>query len=327
MEYLTLTLVYLFLFLIVFYLSKYFKWIDIPNKRKIHKYPIYNTGGLIFYFFYLIVVSQYELNNNIELIISVGFFIVIGGFIDDRKDIEPLTKIFIILLPSAYLIYNGFFISDLGKYEVIGPIYLGKFEIPFIILAIGLLVNATNYIDGVDGLLLSFFSTCLIYYIFLVDDQELKKLLLILLLPIIFNLILNLTTQKSGLKFFTGDTGSLFIGFFLCFITIELYNNFRIHPTFLIWPLWYPIYDFLYVTYSRIKKGEPFLNPDKSHFHQIIFFRLKKNHYLTTLLFNLLNLSILICGYFLSTHSKIVSLTIFILGFFLYSFFRLKIKI
>ena len=326
MEYLALTLVYLFLFLIVFYLSKYFKWIDIPNKRKIHKYPIYNTGGLIFYSFYLIVVSQYELNNNIELIISVGFFIVIGGFIDDRKDIEPLTKIFIILLPSAYLIYNGFFISDLGKYEVIGPIYLGKFEIPFIILAIGLLVNATNYIDGVDGLLLSFFSTCLIYYIFLVDDQELKKLLLILLLPIIFNLILNLTTQKSGLKFFTGDTGSLFIGFFLCFITIELYNNFRIHPTFLIWPLWYPIYDFLYVTFNRIKKGEPFLKPDKSHFHQIIFFRLKKNHFLTTLLLILLNLTVLTCGYLLSTQSKITSLTVFIVGFFLYSLFRLKIK-
>ena len=67
MEYLTLTLVYFFLFLIVFCLSKNFKWIDVPDKRKIHKYPIYNTGGLIIYFFYLIVVSQYELNNNIEL--------------------------------------------------------------------------------------------------------------------------------------------------------------------------------------------------------------------------------------------------------------------
>ena len=214
----------------------------------------------------------------------------------------------------------------MGKYEVIDRIYLGKFEIPFIILAIGLLVNATNYIDGVDGLLLSFFSTCLIYYIFLIDDQELKKLLLILLLPILFNLILNLTTQKSGLKFFTGDTGSLFIGFFLCFITIELYNNFRIHPTFLIWPLWYPIYDFLYVTFNRIKKGEPFLKPDKSHFHQIIFFKLKKNHFLTSLFFSILNLTVLSCGYLLSTQSKITSLTVFIVGFFLYSLFRLKIK-
>ena len=98
MEYLALTLVYLFLFLIVFYLSKNFKWIDIPGKRKIHKYPIYNTGGLIIYFFYLIVVSQYELNSNIELIITVGFFIVIGGFIDDRKNIKPLTKIIIVLI-------------------------------------------------------------------------------------------------------------------------------------------------------------------------------------------------------------------------------------
>ena len=123
MEYLTLTLLYLFLFLIIFYLSKNFKWTDVPDKRKIHKYPIYNTGGLIIYFFYLIVVSQYELNSNIELIISVGFFIVIGGFIDDRNNIKPLTKIFIVLIPSTYLVYNGFSIGDLGKYEIIGLIY------------------------------------------------------------------------------------------------------------------------------------------------------------------------------------------------------------
>jgi len=326
MEYFKLILVYFFLFSIIFYLSKIFKLVDAPNERKIHQFPIYNTGGLIIYLFYLLVVSQYELNHNIELIIGVGFFVVLGGFIDDRKNIKPLTKILIILIPSAYLMYNGFLIKDLGTYEIIGPIYLGKFEIPFIILAIGLLVNATNYIDGIDGLLLSFYSTCLIYYIYLVDDQELENLLLILLVPIMFNFILNFTNNKSGLKFFTGDTGSLFIGFFLCFITIELYNNFKIHPTFLIWPLWYPVYDFLYVTLNRIKKRKSFFKADKSHLHQIIFFKLKKNHFLTTLLFTLSNLTVLTCGYFLSANSKITSLTVFILGFIFYSFFRLRIK-
>ena len=63
----------------------------------------------------------------------------------------------------------------MGNYDYIGLINLGKFSIPFLILSIGLLINATNYIDGVDGLLLSFFFSTLVYYIFLVENVELQN--------------------------------------------------------------------------------------------------------------------------------------------------------
>ena len=67
---------------------------------------------------------------------------------------------------------NGINIYDLGNYEYIGTLYLGKFQLPFLILASGLLINATNYIDGVDGLLLIFFISCLGYYIYLIDEPN-----------------------------------------------------------------------------------------------------------------------------------------------------------
>ena len=116
---------------------------------------------------------------------------------------------------------------------------MGKFTIPFLLLAIGLLINATNYIDGIDGLLLIFFLSCMIYYICLIDDIETIKLLKIFILATFLNLILNLLPSKSKFKVFSGDSGSLFIGFFISFMTIELYNSFKIHPAILIWPLWY----------------------------------------------------------------------------------------
>ena len=56
--------------------------------------------------------------------------------------------------------------------------------------------------------------------------------------------VLNIVLEKSNkcnelsnkFKVFSGDSGSLFIGFFISFMTIELYNNFDIHPSILIWP-------------------------------------------------------------------------------------------
>ena len=71
-----------------------------------------------------------------------------------------------LVIPSLYLILNGVSINNLGNYEIIGVLELGKFKIPFLLLSIGLLINATNYIDGIDGLLLIFFISCLAYYIF-----------------------------------------------------------------------------------------------------------------------------------------------------------------
>ena len=150
-------IIYILISSSIIYLSTYLGYFDKPNKRGIHRIPTINTGGLIIYLFFLSTVSQSELNYNVELIISIGFFICLTGFVDDRINLTPSTKIVLIIIPSIYLILNGISISDLGQYEYLGKLELGKFKIPFLLLAIGLLINATNYIDGIDGLLLIFF--------------------------------------------------------------------------------------------------------------------------------------------------------------------------
>ena len=232
-----LTILYLIILMITVFISRKLDFYDKPNTRKIHSSKVFNTGGLIIYLFYIIIVNFFEFNHNIELIISIGFFVCMVGFIDDRINLKPSNKVLFIIIPSAYLILNGININNLGYYEHIGLLNLGKFQIPFLILATGLLINATNYIDGVDGLLLIFFASCLGYYIFLIEDANTIYLIKLLLLPIIFNLILNLLPYRSKLKFFSGNSGSLFIGFFISFITIEFYNSSDVHPAYLIWPL------------------------------------------------------------------------------------------
>ena len=276
--------------------------------------------------FFLSTVSQSELNYNIELIISIGFFICLTGFVDDRINLTPSTKIVLIIIPSIYLILNGISISDLGQYEYLGKLELGKFKIPFLLLAIGLLINAINYIDGIDGLLLTFFLSCLLYYIFLIDDIETINLLKFFAIASLLNLILNLLPSKNKFKVFSGDSGSLFIGFFISFMTIELYNSFNIHPAILIWPLWYPVYDFLFVSLNRVIIKKSIFTADNSHLHHKIFTQFKKSHLKTISLFFILNISIIYFGFLISNFSKLLSLMIFIFGFLLYFAIRFKFK-
>ena len=319
---LKLVIIYILISSTIIYLSTYLGYFDKPNKRGIHRTQTINTGGLILYLFFLITISLSELNFNIELIVSIGFFVCLTGFIDDRINLNPSSKIILIIIPSTYLILNGISISDLGQYEYLGKLQLGKFKIPFLLLAIGLLINATNYIDGIDGLLLTFFLSCLLYYIFLIDDIETIKLLKFFAIASFLNLILNLLPSKNKFKVFSGDSGSLFVGFFISFITIELYNSFEIHPAILIWPLWYPVYDFLFVSINRLINKKSIFEADNTHLHHIIYKKFNGNRILPIILFLLINSSIIILGYKISEVSKLLSLGIFILGFTLFFIVR-----
>jgi len=315
-------IIYILVSLSIIYLSRYLKYFDKPNKRGIHRIPIINTGGLIIYLVFLTVVSQTEFNYNIELIVSIGFFVCLTGFIDDRINLNPSNKILLLIIPSIYLILEGISISDLGEYEYLGILELGKFKIPFLLLAIGLLINATNYIDGIDGLLLIFFLSCLIYYIFLIDDAKTISLLKFFVAASFLNLILNLLPSKNKFKVFSGDSGSLFIGFFVSFITIELYNGFNIHPAILIWPLWYPVYDFLFVSINRLINKKSIFEADNTHLHHVVNNKFNGNRMLPLILFFLANSSIIFLGYKISEISKLLSLSIFIIGFILFTIMR-----
>ena len=316
------TIIYILISSAIIYLSKYLGYFDKPNKRGIHKIPTINTGGLIIYIFFLSVISQGEFNFNIELIVSIGFFVCLTGFIDDRINLNPSSKIVLLIIPSIYLILNGISISDLGQYEYLGNLELGKFRIPFLLLAIGLLINATNYIDGIDGLLLTFFLSCLIYYVLLIDDAKTINLLKLFIMASFLNLILNLLPSKNKFKVFSGDSGSLFIGFFISFITIDFYNSFNIHPVILIWPLWYPVYDFLFVSINRLKNKRSILKPDNTHLHHVIINKFNGNKISPIILFLLANSLVILIGYKLSEFSKLLSLCIFIIGFILFFIMR-----
>ncbi len=310
------------------YIAKKLDIVDKPNIRKIHKTKIVNVTGIVIFCYMLFVVANTEFSDLIEQIIIAGFIVVVIGFIDDRKEIKPITKIFFLIFPSSYLILNGFELTDLGQYEYFGVFYLGKFSLVFTILAVILLINSINYIDGSDGLLIGYTITTFVYFYLLSDREQLYlQIFLILISLLLISLIFNFLPVKTGHKSFLGDSGSLFIGFFISFIMIFLYKYQNIHPAFLVWACWLPIYDFLYVTFNRMLKNKNFSNPDKSHFHHHILKFFFYNHLKTFLAINTLNIFIISIGYIVCLSlGKLYSIVLYVIFFFLFTLIRFKIN-
>lgn len=322
---------FLILYFVIIYLvikfSRKFELYDIPNLRKLHKNKILNTSGLAFYIFCLILSLNFDLPSNLNKIIYMSSLVVLVGILDDIKNLSPSIKLICISLPTIYLITTGIDVTDLGIYENIGKISLGQFYFIFTLFAVGLLTNSYNYIDGIDGLIILTFIINITYLNFLLNDEIMKKFLFFVCLGLSINLILNFLPTKNNFKMFIGNGGSLFLGFFTSFLVIYIYKFYNIHPAYLIWSCWYPVYDFLYVTCERIIKKKTFYQADNNHFHHIIFKISNKSHFRTTILISLLNIVTIILAYQVcKIYGNLYSLVLFILLFFIFCAFRLFIK-
>ena len=105
-------------------------------------------------------------------------------------------------------------------------------------------------------------------------------------------------------------------------MTIELYNSFNIHPAVLIWPLWYPVYDFLFVSINRLINKKSIFKPDNTHLHHVISNSFK-DRISTIILFISVNSAIIFLGFKISEISKLLSLSTFVIGFTLFFAVRL----
>ena len=316
---------YLFIFFGAVFISKKLDFTDIPNKRKIHKTKILNTGGIIIFIFYLLLIKNFEFNKELENFIIIGFFILLIGFIDDRKNLNPGIKLAFISIPSVYLIISeGLIIYSLGDYQFLGSLSLGKTGIIFTFLSVIVLINSVNYLDGIDGLLLSFVTTIFGYFIILTDDKNIQLFFYYLLIPIFVNLIFNFFSFKRNLKIFNGDAGSLFFGFLISFFLIYFHLKYDIDPIVLAWGVWLPVYDFLFVTIYRLVKKKKIYDPDNNHLHHFILKKMNYNHLKSVIVITFINISIIFIGFNASQINKDFSFVLFILLFITYISIRFK---
>lgn len=321
-----------FLSIFIFYCSNIiaqkFKFLDIPNKRKIHKKPVPNIGGISISVIIILATTFIDFqNNSFNIVLIFSFLISFAGFIDDRYILNVGSKLIWQLLPICLLVFKfDLIVLDIGNYQILGQINLGSFSYIFTILCAFLLINATNYIDGIDGSASIAFLISILNIIFLTNflNEELLKFYIIICTPLFVFLLFNFSLFNLP-KMFLGDSGSLLLGFILSFLMIILYKKLNIHPILLAWGVAFIVFEFLSVNILRIYLHRNLFKPGQDHIHHI-FLNNTKSKLKTNFILILINVFIAINGY-LSFYfiNELFSLILYIIIFIFYLLFRLKI--
>lgn len=286
------------------------------------------SGG----FFLIFPVIFFYLNNLI--FISFLIFIFLIGFFSDQKIlVSPKKRFFfqIICIISFVIITDLKIVTS--RIDLFDTILSNEiFAYFFSSFCLLILINGSNFIDGLNGLMISY-SLIVIYTLrslglisdLIIFDQYFDLIIPVFLLLLILN-ILNILM--------IGDGGAYLLSFFLGFLIISSHsNNPNISPYFYISLIWYPCFENLFSILRKLNKKFSPLNPDNKHLHQLLYFFVKKKLSLSTIFSNNLSSAILILFNFLiiyicslNPNSTIyqVNFIFFSIIFYILSYFLLK---
>ena len=269
-------------------------YFDDFNHRTSHKTEATRSGGIsIFSTIFFISILHYFLKIELfdySLFVPLGILFTIGAY-DDLYQADFKIKFLMQLIVAKILIDQGYVISSLHG-------FLGIYEIPWIIsqlitaIAFVIIVNAYNFIDGVDGLAISETVKNLCFFLYVLSPNDpfykLGFLLLFICIPFYF------FNFKKKRKVFLGDAGSLLLGGVNIIFLLHILNpdvmlknlndTNKILLSFAI--VLYPLFDLTRVVIIRLKNKKSPFTADQGHLH----------HWLISKNFSHLNTTSLIIG-------------------------------
>ena len=264
------------------------------------------------------------------IILSLVFLL---GFFSDIKFLSsPKYRFFF----QSLVIFLFVYFSNLLIYPtrilfldlILENIWISYFFTVFCIL---IAINGTNFIDGLNGLVLGYYLIILLIIFKLglsIQTDIFHSQIIFLIIFLTFLFLLNLLNQ-----FYIGDSGAYSLGFIFSFLLISIYLfNKNISPFFIILLLWYPCFENLFSIIRKYKFKKSPIFPDEKHLHQLLFFFISKklklrNIYLNNLsscLINFYNLIIFSVGSIYIHHTQYqIMLIIFNIIFYMVVYSRL----
>ena len=269
-------------------LSSYFKILiykpNLNHKEKFNN-TIFNTGGLIFFLYLIILYFVYLKFNHLNNFLFLTLTFLVGFFSDIKKNFNANLRLLLISLFSIiYIIISNNQILDL-KFNIINSLFL---EYPFSAIfftsvCLVILINGVNFIDGVHGLTLLYgilVLAILNYFIYFKLDFENTPEAGLLILPILLILLIYNLSEKI----FFGDSGSYVLGAIIGLYVIQLSNlEGYSYPYFYANLLIYPAFEVFFSIIRKISNKKGPYQPDKKHLHHLIqkFYQIKYNYGLT----------------------------------------------
>ncbi len=253
--------------------------VDHPGGRKQHQRVTPLAGGIaVFCAFMLLVLTLDVPLGHWRAFFLASALIFIIGLLDDFQETPPSARFvaqagaaFIIVLWGDARLENLGFLFN-GSWEVT----LGWMAVPFSIFCVVGIINATNMMDGLDGLsggvLLILFLALLLVT---VQGGRLEDALILAVIcgALAGFLLFNFRFRENRPALvFLGDSGALFLGLAAAWFLVQLAQEPRalLRPMTAVWLFGLPIMDTVAIMVRRIRLGRSPFSPDREHFHHIL---------------------------------------------------------
>jgi UDP-GlcNAc:undecaprenyl-phosphate/decaprenyl-phosphate GlcNAc-1-phosphate transferase len=284
------------------------------EERRVHETPTPRTGGLAVFFgfaFALFAILGFALTSPYALYPSIvhlgahqklvaisdqfdaarrlvgllfGGMLILGvGLWDDVMQMRPRNKFMAQIVVALVSMLYGFlipgttnpFVHDPRANWVDFPVWV---SVPLTLFWYVAMMNAINFIDGLDGLLagFTFIASVFIFLISVVHASPVVALVVIALAGAAFGF---LPYNFNPAKIFLGDAGSLFIGYVFATVSIIGASKTAIAISIVV-PvvvLALPILDTAAAIVRRAASGKRITEADRGHFHHQLVFRFGLN--------------------------------------------------
>lgn len=256
------------------------RFVDLPNKRKIHANPIPLVGGIAMVTGFLIsTLLMGEVTSQYIGMLSGGLLMFATGLVDDwaktrGKDLPAWPKLVLQIVAALILIYSGIEIKGItipfGNHSVYE--FSPWLSVVTTLIWVVAITNMFNFLDGVDGLAagIAAISATTLVFISILKGQPSSAMFATTLMGICLGFLRH---NFHPARTFMGDSGSTFLGFILASIAIDgaFKSATLVSVVVPVFALGVPILDTLYVFMKRMREKRPLHIGDKSHtFHKLM---------------------------------------------------------
>src|SRR3954453_2997459 len=243
--------------------------IDTPRERGLHQFPTPRLGGLAILVTVVAAGLVFLPHDKQTTAILIGAAVIaIVGATDDILELSADFKLAGQVLAAVIPVAAGGNISN-ATVPFVGRIDLSE-PVAYVVTVIGIvaLMNAINFLDGVDGLAagVCMISAGTFAVIALSLDRNAAGVLAMITAGACIGYLRHGFAPAS---IFLGDSGSNLLGYLLGTIVVQgaLKTNAVVALAFPLVILAVPILDSSFVIAKRIKYGKPIHQADKWHFH------------------------------------------------------------
>lgn len=239
------------------------------KRKKMHKNTTPRTGGIaVFISFWLSIVLTIGFSKEITGIFLGSLFLFLVMLYDDKFDLSPKVKFIAQIIAASIPIFFGIRINFLSAIFIPKYYAIGYWGIPLTIIWCVALVNALNWIDGLDGLASGIAAIASLGIVMISLNRG-------LIVTATFGLALAgicLTFLRYNFypaKIFLGDSGAQFMGYIIAMLAVwgGLKTSTSVIIIASVLALGVPIFDVFFSIFTRIRKGKPIYEADLENIH------------------------------------------------------------